>query len=282
VVIWLSASLPQSDQDDKTMMLDTSNILTTKHVCRPCGAVALRRHTVLLLICAALLSACSQFGDQRPQSAPTAPAEPAASTTAIFKATVAAPTTTPAAVGATPAQRYDAALRDELLRMEDEDQELRGQLAVSLEATGVMSPAFVARIQAVDAEHTARMKAIIAEHGWPGVRLVRRDGAEAAWLLVQHADQDVAFQRQCLALLEAAAARGEVPKSNVAYLTDRVLTNEGKEQLYGTQSWNEGGVEYLQPLQDPEHVNERRRAVGLGPLPEPLKIKPLPDAPMPV
>ena len=165
--------------------------------------------------------------------------------------------------------------------MEEEDQELRRQWAVSLEATGVMSPALVTQIQGVDAEHTARMKAIIAEHGWPGTRLVRRDGAEAAWLLVQHADQDVAFQRQALALLEAAAARGEASKSNVAYLTDRVLTNEGKEQLYGTQSWSEGGVEYLQPLQDPERVNERRRAIGLGPLPDPLKIRPLPSTPTP-
>ena len=70
-------------------------------------------------------------------------------------------------------------------------------------------------------------------------------------------------------------------KSSVAYLTDRVLTNEGKEQLYGTQSWSEGGVEYLQPLQDPARVNERRRAVGLGPLPEPLKIRPVPATPRP-
>jgi Family of unknown function (DUF6624) len=166
--------------------------------------------------------------------------------------------------------------------MEKEDQELRGRLAVSLETTGIISPALVARMQAVDTEHTARMKAIIAEHGWPGARLVRRDGAEAAWLLVQHADQDVAFQRQCLALLEAAAARGEASKSDLAYLTDRVLINEGKEQLYGIQSWNDGSVEYVLPLQDPERVNERRRAVGLGPLPEPMRIKPLPAAPTPV
>jgi hypothetical protein len=230
------------------------------------------------LLCAGLLSGCGQLGGRQPQSTRAAPAAPAATTIAI---PTAASTTTPAAIGATPAQRYNAALREELLRMEDEDQELRGRLAISLEATGVLSPALVARIQTVDIEHTTRMKAIVAEHGWPGPRLVRRDGAEAAWLLIQHADQDVAFQRQALALLEAAAARGEASKSDLAYLTDRVLINEGKPQLYGTQSWNEGGVEYLLPLQEPERVNERRRTVGLGPLPEPLRIKPLPAAPAP-
>ncbi len=143
----------------------------------------MRRHTVLLVICAVLLSACNQLGDQAPQPAHTAPAALAATTTAIPQAATAAPTATPAAVSVTPV-RYNAALRQELLRMEEEDQELRRQWAVSLEATGVMSPALAVQIQGVDAEHTARMKAIIAEHGWPGTRLVRRDGAEAAWLLV--------------------------------------------------------------------------------------------------
>jgi hypothetical protein len=50
-------------------------------------------------------------------------------------------------------------------------------------------------LQAVDAANTARMKRIVAERGWPGRSLVGDDGAQAAWLLVQHADHDPAFQR---------------------------------------------------------------------------------------
>ena len=58
--------------------------------------------------------------------------------------------------------------------------------------------------------------------------------ARKAWLLVQHADADVKFQRRCLDLM-ARLPKGEVSISNLAYLTDRVLLAEGKKQLYGTQ-----------------------------------------------
>ena len=50
-------------------------------------------------------------------------------------------------------------------------------------------------LSAVDAVHTARLKAIVAAHGWPTVAQVGQDGADAAWLLAQHADKDPAFQR---------------------------------------------------------------------------------------
>ncbi|MFI6797222.1 hypothetical protein [Streptosporangium canum] len=49
---------------------------------------------------------------------------------------------------------------------------------------------------------------MIAERGWPGKDMVGETGADAAWLLAQHADQDPQLQRDCLPLLQAAGRRG--------------------------------------------------------------------------
>jgi len=130
-----------------------------------------------------------------------------------------------------------------------------------------MEPEKVARMQAVDAKHTARMKAIIAEHGWPGRSLVGEDGAGAAWLLVQHAD--ASFMAQCMPLMEHAVSAGEASAKDYAYLLDRVCMNQGKPQVYGTQfTSGADGKLVLYSVEDAEHVDERRRAVGLGSMAE--------------
>ncbi|MBI3920964.1 MAG: hypothetical protein HY318_06040 [Armatimonadetes bacterium] len=118
----------------------------------------------------------------------------------------------------------------------------------------------------MDGANTERMKQIIAEHGWPDISLVGRDGAFAAWLLIQHADRDREFQRQCLAMLQSSAAAGEAEARNLAYLTDRVRVGEKRPQVYGTQMRLVEGEYVPEDIEDPDHVDERRASVGLGPL----------------
>lgn len=168
----------------------------------------------------------------------------------------------------------DEKLRDEILRRAREDQDSRFR-AIELTRdhppgepfTGAALEA-VERMRAVDAENTAWMRGVLHEAGWPGRSLVGHEAANMAWLLVQHADADPAFQRECLDLLGAAAEAGEASASDLAYLTDRVLRSEGRPQRYGTQfTQGPNGLE-AQPIEDPEHVDERRASVGLGPLAE--------------
>ena len=113
------------------------------------------------------------------------------------------------------------------------------------------------QIRAVNAANTARMQAIVQACGWPGRSLVGDDGAQAAWLLVQHADRDPAFQRLCLELLNGAVRAGEADARHHAYLTDRVLLAEGGQQRYGTQFLVAGGRWQLRPLADPDRVDDR-------------------------
>lgn len=50
-----------------------------------------------------------------------------------------------------------------------------------------------------------------------------------AWLLVQHMDYDVAFQKEFLKYLKPET-------EEYKYLTDRVASNMGQKQVYGTQT----------------------------------------------
>src|SRR5207342_1632568 len=93
------------------------------------------------------------------------------------------------------------------------------------------SPVDVPAVMASDALHTVRVKAILAEQGWPPVSKVGKDGSSAFWLLVQHADADPEFQRKALGLMQAQIASGEASSRQFSYLWDRTHT----PQKFGTQ-----------------------------------------------
>jgi hypothetical protein len=149
----------------------------------------------------------------------------------------------------------EPALRREIFAMRDEDQAARQAMIANDK-----DPDVLAKLEAIDKKTTTRMKEIIAKHGWPGKSLVGQDAANAAWLLVQHADKDVAFQKQCLELLEKAVKAGEARAVDHAYLYDRVAVAEQRPQRYGTQFKDQKP----QPIEDEAHVDERRTAIGLG------------------
>ncbi|MBS0204248.1 MAG: hypothetical protein JSS49_15200 [Planctomycetes bacterium] len=173
-------------------------------------------------------------------------------------------------------------LRRELLRRTKADQEareawvqwmkVRGSSGVVVQATlskeeQVELEAVTAKMKAVDEDNTKWLKGVVERGGWPSNTQAGKDGANAAWLLVQHADSDPKFQRRCLDLM-TKLPKDEVSQSNLAYLTDRVLLAEGKKQLYGTQFTSVDGMWKPRPLEDEANVDKRRAEVGLPPLAE--------------
>ena len=156
-------------------------------------------------------------------------------------------------------------IRSELLAMAGEDYRVRTELA----ADGSLFDGYHPRMRAVHEANVDRLAGILSERGWPGEPQVGEDGAKAAWLIVQHAISRPALQREALEALRMAAARGEAPAMQPALLEDRIRTLEGRLQRYGTQfDWDESGELSPFPVEDPESVDDRRRAVGLGPLDE--------------
>ena len=119
----------------------------------------------------------------------------------------------------------------------------------------------------VDDSNTKSLKDIISKYGWPTISSVGVEASQAAWLIAQHADHDIDFQAQCLEMMRQLEPQ-DVSPTNRAYLEDRVRVNQGKAQIYGTQF--NGNVDKLepQPIEDEEHLDERRASVGLGPFKE--------------
>jgi hypothetical protein len=113
--------------------------------------------------------------------------------------------------------------------------------------------------------HTEALRVLVAD-GWPTVTAVGADGAQAAWLVAQHADHDPAFQREVLGRMRELAAAGEVNLDNLAYLEDRVALGEKREQPYGTQGECRQGSWEPFPIAEPDKVDERRKAAELQPL----------------
>ena len=172
------------------------------------------------------------------------------------------------------------ALGAELLTMGAEDQRYRGVIeaeALKMAEAGSASASaeFVAAVasqDAIDARNMARVEEIIGQYGWPGKSLVGKEASMAAFLILQHAD--LTRQEKYLPLLKDAAGKGEARPADVAMLEDRVLVGKGRKQIYGTQLHSGPDTEgklVLAPIEDEEHVDERRAAVGLMPLADYLK-----------
>lgn len=168
--------------------------------------------------------------------------------------------------------RTDQDARKALTRwMKDHGPDGAGGAAARTDEEKAELAKLTARVKAADEDNTKWLQGVVEKHGWPTNTLVGTDGANAAWLLVQHADRDPKFQRRCLDLMAKLPA-GEVLQSNLAYLTDRVLLAEGKKQQYGTQVTVVDGKWAPRPLEDEANVDKRRAAAGLSPLAEYLKL----------
>jgi|SRR5579864_8694183 len=156
-------------------------------------------------------------------------------------------------------------LRQELLAMRAEDKRVRDELL----ASGELGGPYVPRMEAVHLRNAARLRELIAIHGWPAEDIAGKDGAEAAWLITQHAIGEPGFQKQALQLLATCVRDGRVPAWQAAYLEDRIAIQEGRPQRYGTQWIDDTRDGRTRPwrLADSENIHQLRASVGLGPLP---------------
>lgn len=154
-------------------------------------------------------------------------------------------------------------LKQSLLEMLEEDARVRTELV----AAGTLFDGYAPRMAEVHERNARALERIVDEHGWPGNSLVGPDGAQAAWVIAQHAIGMPDFQRRCLPLLKEAAARGETEPAYVAYLEDRIRFHERRPQRYGTQfDWDDEGRLSPWKLEDPDRVDAYRESVGLEPL----------------
>lgn len=122
-------------------------------------------------------------------------------------------------------------------------------------------------LEHLNEKNTQVLKIMLKEHGWINISRFGRKADSDAWLLVQHADQDPAFQASVAFLLEALVEIGETNINNFAYLYDRVALKYqqlGLKQRYGTQFIVKKNSLELQPFSGTiQDINARRKEIGL-------------------
>lgn len=126
------------------------------------------------------------------------------------------------------------------------------------------------RQEQLDQRNRQLLQRMVKQYGWPGFKTVGVDAANAAFLILQHAD--LATQQQYLPLFRQAVARQDAWPSQLAMLEDRIDVRLGRPQRYGTQiDAAARGAPRPFPLQDARLVDQWRAAVGLSPLAEYLQ-----------
>lgn len=156
----------------------------------------------------------------------------------------------------------DRELKRRLIRMAKQDQAAR-----TFNWSHAPTETTLKKMQLTDERLTAGLKQIIQEKGWPTISLVGlRASQDAALILMHSPDHD--FQRTKLPELQQLAEDEKIVGSDIAILVDKVLVSEGKPQRFGTQFSISNGHARMDPLDDPEHLDQRRAQYLLEPMTE--------------
>jgi hypothetical protein len=149
-------------------------------------------------------------------------------------------------------------IREQLQAMAQQDQAARENTLIDPQETTALAE-----------QDRPFLESIFKLYGWPKISVFDVTPCNNFWLLVQH--QPPTVLEEMLPALEKAVSDGEASQTNYAYLFDRVQTDEGKPQHWGTQAKCENGQAILYPVDDMKGIDERRKAIGLGPLAEGVK-----------
>ena len=112
---------------------------------------------------------------------------------------------------------------------------------------------------------------LLDQYGWPTASEVTEYAAAGAALIINHSNYELRVKY--FPLLEEAFQKGEAQPLRYAKMRDRLLVEEGKNQLYGTQIKFENLVKMPYPISSPEFVDKRRTKIGLGSLKPYLKAR---------
>jgi hypothetical protein len=145
----------------------------------------------------------------------------------------------------------DAALREELMNDCDSPEE------------------YLSRVEVLTTENGKWLHKVLEQYGWPGIKEVELEGADAAWYIAQNAIALPNTMRFALELLRKAYEANNAQGWHLAFLEDAILFFERKPQIYGTQfDWDRAGNMIPWAIADEAHVDARRRAIGLNTLEE--------------
>lgn len=166
-----------------------------------------------------------------------------------------------------------ADMRNEIWQIQREDQGIRILwLRLPNETGDNIRKKVRDEILLVDRQNTERAIHIIDTFGeWPGTNRLGCSADQTLWLCIQHADQRPEVATRYLPMLQKAVEEKRTDPMHYAYLVDRIRMHECKEQIYGTQTYHvkeENGNKFffVIPIEDIDHVDERRAGIGMDSL----------------
>lgn len=118
-------------------------------------------------------------------------------------------------------------------------------------------------------ENNKRLFGLLEEYGWPTTSQVTEYAAAGAALIINHTNYET--RKKYFPYLEKAFKKGEAQPLRYAKMKDRLLVEEGKKQLFGTQWKFDNSKRVPLPIEAEEYVDKRRKKIGLGPLSTYLK-----------
>lgn len=161
---------------------------------------------------------------------------------------------------------YTLEMKTELKKMYKEDQHIQNLLITSIqEKKGVKKiDSIDRRIKEIFNENYKVVKDYFKNYGFPGIKQNNKFTSFAFWIIVQHCDHDVSFQKSVLKEMKRKIKTKDINFENYAYLYDRVKKAEGKKQLYGTQVFRDSSGNYkIYDTDDLKNLNKRRLSIGL-------------------
>ncbi|MGO1245266.1 MAG: DUF6624 domain-containing protein [Sphingobacteriaceae bacterium] len=166
--------------------------------------------------------------------------------------------------------RNDSIPYDSIRRVLEEarvsDQEIRKKVIES-EGNDTLFRKYLGEMSKIDKENQTAILPILEQYGWLPISKIGELASDAQFYVLQHT-VDLDLFRKYLPRIKALAKKGEAKLWHAALMEDRLLVNEGKKQIFGSQVVKRPGKYdgqfFVWPIEDPDKVNELRKEAGLN------------------
>jgi len=156
-----------------------------------------------------------------------------------------------------------------LWKMQALDQAYYSDIDIAEKKIGMKSTVVIALWDLKDRinkQNQIELEQLIESKGWPKKTEVGEQAASAAFLIIQHSDNEK--QKKYLPVIKKLCEQNEADWQSYALMYDRIQVYDNKPQKYGSQiTYNDQTKKYeLLPLEDETKVDEWRKEIGLVPL----------------
>lgn len=166
---------------------------------------------------------------------------------------------------------YDKPLMNRLMEIGRRDQGIRQEWFYAMNAeprNQTLVDSIFHEMVKVDSVNQIEICAILDSCGFVGSDKVGK-ACSTFWLIIQHAPH---LQKKYFPMFVEAMKRGDLHPSSIALMDDRIAVFEGRPQKYGTQIRQDAdGKMVLEPLLDPDKVDQWRQEMDMEPLIDYLK-----------